>query len=349
MALDFPNSPVNGATYTANDKSWQWDGTSWKAIYNQATANWGVARDITIGSTTKSVNGSANVSWTVGEIGAQPADPDLTSIAGLAGTSGLLRKTAANTWSLDTTAYLTGNQTITLSGDLAGSGSTTITTTLANSGVTAGTYTKVTVDAKGRVTTGATLASADLPTYTGTITSSQVTTALGFTPYNSTNPNGYITSTGSITGNAGTVTNGVYTTGDQTIAGTKTFSTAPVVGTAAEKTATTSAASTAFVDRLRSLATPTTGASGTLVVGDRGAFVDATGGITVPVSVFSARDVITIYNSGTGAITITQGASLIMRQAGTANTGNRTLAQYGLATIVFRSGTECIISGSGLT
>jgi hypothetical protein len=65
---------------------------------------------------------------------------------------------------------------------------------LANSGVTAGTYTKVTVDAKGRVTTGTTLASADLPTYTGTITSSQVTTALGFTPYNSTNPSGYITS-----------------------------------------------------------------------------------------------------------------------------------------------------------
>lgn len=38
------------------------------------------------------------------------------------------------------------------------------------------------------------LASADLPTYTGTITSSQVTTALGFTPYNATNPSGYITS-----------------------------------------------------------------------------------------------------------------------------------------------------------
>jgi hypothetical protein len=33
---------------------------------------------------------------------------------------------------------------------------------------------------------------------------------------------------GSINGNAGTVTNGVYTTGNQTIAGTKTFSAAPV-------------------------------------------------------------------------------------------------------------------------
>jgi hypothetical protein len=115
---------------------------------------------------------------------AQPLDADLTAIAALSGTSGFLKKTAANTWSLDTSTYLTGNQTITVSGDATGSGSTSIALTLANSGVTAGTYTKVTVDAKGRVTTGASLASGDLPTYTGTITSSQVTTALGYTPLN---------------------------------------------------------------------------------------------------------------------------------------------------------------------
>jgi phage-related tail fiber protein len=113
---------------------------------------------------------------------AQPLDADLTAIAALSGTSGFLKKTAANTWSLDTNTYLTGNQSITLSGDASGSGTTAISLTLANSGVTAGTYTKVTVDAKGRVTTGASLASGDLPTYTGTITSSQVTTALGYTP-----------------------------------------------------------------------------------------------------------------------------------------------------------------------
>lgn len=36
----------------------------------------------------------------------QPLDADLTSIAGLTGTSGLLKKTAANTWTLDTTTYV---------------------------------------------------------------------------------------------------------------------------------------------------------------------------------------------------------------------------------------------------
>lgn len=84
----------------------------------------------------------------------QAWDADLDAIAALAGTSGLLRKTAANTWSLDTNTYLTGNQSISLTGDATGSGTTSIAVTLANSGVTAGTYNNVTVNAKGLVTSG---------------------------------------------------------------------------------------------------------------------------------------------------------------------------------------------------
>lgn len=95
----------------------------------------------------------------------QPLDGDLTAIAALSGTTGLLRKTAANTYVLDTAAYLTGNQTITVSGDASGSGTTSIALTLADTG-TAGTYTKVTTDAKGRVTSGTTLATTDIPTLT---------------------------------------------------------------------------------------------------------------------------------------------------------------------------------------
>lgn len=152
---------------------------------------------------------------------AQPIDADLTAIGAIAATAGLLRKTAANTWSLDTSTYLTGNQSISITGDASGSGTTSISLTLSASGVTAGTYTKLTVDAKGRATGGSSLASSDVTTalgytpynstnpsgYITGINSSMVTTALGYTPYNSSNPNGYITSSGSISGNAATATN----------------------------------------------------------------------------------------------------------------------------------------------
>jgi hypothetical protein len=42
----------------------------------------------------------------------QPLDADLTAIAALSGTSGVLKKTAANTWELDTATYLTSASTL---------------------------------------------------------------------------------------------------------------------------------------------------------------------------------------------------------------------------------------------
>jgi len=95
----------------------------------------------------------------------QPLDADLTAIAGLTGT-GILTRVGADNWAFDTNTYLTGNQTISLSGDATGSGTTAITVTLANTGITAGTYTKLTVDAKGRATSGGTLLATDIPTLT---------------------------------------------------------------------------------------------------------------------------------------------------------------------------------------
>lgn len=68
----------------------------------------------------------------------QAYDADLAAIAALTGTSGLLKKTAADTWALDTTAYLTANQTITLTGDVSGSGTTSIAVTITT--VDGGTY-----------------------------------------------------------------------------------------------------------------------------------------------------------------------------------------------------------------
>ena len=72
--------------------------------------------------------------------------------------TGFLKRTGSETYDIDTSTYLTANQTVTLSGDVTGSGATGITATLANSGVSAATYGSATqvpvfaVDAKGRVT-----------------------------------------------------------------------------------------------------------------------------------------------------------------------------------------------------
>lgn len=83
------------------------------------------------------VSNTLNVpTYTLSGLGGQPLDADLTAIAALAGTSGFLKKTAADTWALDTNTYLTGNQTITLSGDVTGSGATAITTTIGAGKVT---------------------------------------------------------------------------------------------------------------------------------------------------------------------------------------------------------------------
>lgn len=66
----------------------------------------------------------------------------------------------------------------------------------------------------------------------GNLTSGMVTTALGFTPYNSTNPSGYITASGSITGSSGSCT-GNAATATRWAAGRTIALTGDVTGTSA--------------------------------------------------------------------------------------------------------------------
>lgn len=63
----------NASTAVALQTARTINGTSFNGSANITTANWGTARTITIGSTGKSVNGSGNVAWSLGEIGAAAA------------------------------------------------------------------------------------------------------------------------------------------------------------------------------------------------------------------------------------------------------------------------------------
>lgn len=114
--------------------------------------------------------------------------------------------------------------------------------------------------------------------------------------------------------------------------------------TQSSKDATTKIATTAFVDRLRGLLTSST--SGTLVLTDRGCRVPLAAGVTVPANIFATNDVVTLDNTTGASITITQGSGLTLRTAGGTTTGNFTLAAHGLATMIFRSTTEAVISGN---
>ena len=118
----------------------------------------------------------------------QPLDGDLTSIAGISATTGLLKKTGTNTWTLDPSTYITGinsGMVTTALGYTPYNGSTN-----PNNYVTSSTLSStISSSLAGYATT------ASLGTYLTGITYGMVTSALGYTPYNgSTNPNGFITS-----------------------------------------------------------------------------------------------------------------------------------------------------------
>lgn len=86
----------------------------------------------------------------------------------------------------------------------------------------------------------------------------------------------------------------------------------------------------------------------TLLTSDVGQYVSlgASGGITIPDATFAAGDIISLFNNTTGNITIT-GTITTCYLAGTdADKATLTLATRGVATILFLSGTVCVVSGN---
>lgn len=172
-----------------------------------------------------------------------------------------------------------------------------------------------------------------------------------------------VTFAGSITGTATNVTGTVAVanggTGATTAANARTN-----LGAAA------SGANTDITSLEQDVAIVATGTIGTDSVGYRGAPQNAqtgayaltlndngkhisitTGGITIPANAsvaFPIGATVVIYNNSGSSQTIAI-TSDTLRQAGTTNTGSRTLAGYGLATVVKVAATVWVISGAGLS
>lgn len=260
-----------------------------------------------------------------------------------------------NTGEFTTITAVTGIFTTTLSGATV-TGATAQFTTL--TGGTAG-FTTIT----GQTVTGT---AGQFGTVTGntagftTVTGTTVTGAAGQFGTVTGNTAGFTTVTGTTvtgtTGQFGTITGN--TAGFTTITGQTVTGTAGQFGTVTGNTAgfTTVTGTTVTgttlsdgIGNVRDIPQNSQTTSYTLVAGDAGKHVFTTAGVTVPSGVFTVGEAVSIYNNTTGDLTITQGSNVTLRQAGASGTGNRTLAQRGLATVLCVSGangTEFVIAGN---
>ena len=111
---------------------------------------------------------------------------------------------------------------------------------------------------------------------------------------------------------------------------------------------TTSGTYTDAKAELRTLSANTQASTYTLVAADAGKYIYASNTVTLPASVFTVGQMITIVNNTGGDITLTaSGITLYHSKDGA--TGSRTLGTRGIATVLYHSASIAYITGAGLS
>ena len=206
----------NAATATKLITARTINGTAFNGTANITTANWGTARTLTIGSKAQSVNGSANITWALADIGAASRTISMTAGDGLSGGGNL---TASRSFAVDATVIrTTGNQTLagvktfssTIAGSISGNAATATKATalatartIALSGDVTG---SVSFNGSANVTIAATVGN-DSHTHDGRyFTEAESNARFAYKAGSSTQAFAASTFTGALSGNAATAT-----------------------------------------------------------------------------------------------------------------------------------------------
>ena len=318
---------LGGTLAVANGGTGQNTYTNGELLIGNTTGNTLTKATLTAGSGITITNGTGAIT-----ISATGAGGSVTSVNGSGGTTGLTL----------TGGPITTTGTLTLGGTLAvangGTGATTLTGYVKGSGTSA-------------LTASATIPTSDL---SGAIAVANGGT--GLTTFTAANNAIFSTSSSALT--AGTLPITAGGTGATSASAARTALGAAASGTNTDITSlqdgVTIAAGgsvTASTIGFRGLPQVAKTASYTLELTDAGKHISTTAGVVIPANSslsFPTGTAIAIYNSSGGNITLSI-TSDTLRLAGTTTTGNRTLANHGLATITKVASTTWVISGAGLS